>query len=187
MCKKMFTHGLKLVKYILMQPKILFAVLHQQTPVGNTFKLLGVMIDIRLNMADEAQRILKKARSKVKAIWSTRSHLSVKDMIKQFKSHIFCLMEFSALSIFHAAPTHLNDLDYVQDHFGSNLGLALEEAFVHHNLLPVRRIFAQIVELLWSMTTLHLICMRSTLRSKAAAALFFIWHVSMSHTVFRDL
>ena len=42
--------------------KDLFAVLHRQTPVGNAFKLFDVMIDIRPNMADEVQRILKKAR-----------------------------------------------------------------------------------------------------------------------------
>ena len=115
-----------------------FCILHRSDPHGDVFKLLGTMIDPKLVMEDEAKRIRKKARPKVKALLGTTGYYDVKAMMKQFKSHVLCLLEASSCSIFHASQVHLESVDKVQTQFVHALGLTEEEAFLTHNLAPLK-------------------------------------------------
>ena len=43
-------------------------------------------------------------------------------IIQQFKSHVRCLLEQSAVAIYHAAQTHLKSLNALQRNFVNELG-----------------------------------------------------------------
>ena len=58
-------------------------------------------------------------------------------VIQQFKSHVLCLLEQSAVAIYHAAQTHLESLNALQRNFVSELGLSEAEAFLVHKLAPL--------------------------------------------------
>jgi hypothetical protein len=73
-----------------------FCILHRSDPHGDVFKLLGTMIDPKLVMEDEANRIRKKARPKVNAFLGVTSDYDVKSMMEQFRYHVFCLLEGSS-------------------------------------------------------------------------------------------
>ena len=68
------------------------------------------MVDPKLVMDDEIQRIRRKARPKIKAILATRAVYSRKDMLLQFKTHVLCILENSNAAIYHASANHLEAL-----------------------------------------------------------------------------
>ena len=50
---------------------------------------------------------------------------------------MLCLLEQSAVAIYHAAQTHLESLNALQRNFVSELGLSEAEAFLEHKLAPL--------------------------------------------------
>ena len=57
--------------------------MHRADCVGETFKLLGVLIDPKLLMVEEIHRINQKNSTKVKAILSTKGCYSTTGMVQQ--------------------------------------------------------------------------------------------------------
>ena len=114
-----------------------FVIFHKRQNYGDDFKLLGTLVDTKLSMASECQRVRKKAAPKAQAILATRGFYSIRDLIGQFKSHVWCHLEFSSGAIYHAADSHLKDVDSVQDSFIRALGLSAESAFVDFKMPPL--------------------------------------------------
>ena len=91
-----------------------FCILHRRNCDGDTFRLLGVMVNQKLSMSDEIDRIKSKASPKVSAILSSRWFYNEQGLIQQYKSHVLPLLEFSNASIYHAAESKLDELDEIQ-------------------------------------------------------------------------
>ena len=62
-------------------------ILHKLNCSGDTFRLLGVLVDPKLSMNDEIQRIRKKARPKIHAILNTRTYYDTVGLLQQYKAH----------------------------------------------------------------------------------------------------
>ncbi len=58
--------------------------------------------------------------------------------IQQYKAHVLSLLEQSAGAIYHAADSHLDVLDSLQRRFLREIGLSENNAFLKHNLAPLR-------------------------------------------------
>ena len=58
-------------------------------------------------------------------------------MIGQFKTHVWCHLEFSHGAMYHAANVHLAALDGAQSSFTHSLGLSVEDAFLRFNFAPL--------------------------------------------------
>ena len=110
-------------------------VLHRREPLGDAFKLLGVLIDTKLNMVEEISRIKKKAAPKINGILASRRFYGEKYLIK---AHVLCLLEVSIGAIYHTAESHLDELDALQRRFIRELNLSDREAFERYNLAPLR-------------------------------------------------
>ena len=111
-------------------------VLHPFENHGAAFKLLGLMVDTDLAMDSAIDSLLSKIRPKITAILRTRGYHSVPDLITQFKTHIWGLMEANMGGIFHATSTRLAKIDHEQDRFLRELGISAEEAFEEFNFAP---------------------------------------------------
>ena len=114
-----------------------FCILHKLQCSGETFRLLGVLVDPKLTMEDEIRRIRKKARPKIIAILNTRRFYDTGGLIQQYKAHVLCLLEQSCVSIYHASQTHLEVLNRLQRSFICELGLTDETAFLQYKLAPL--------------------------------------------------
>ena len=115
-----------------------FCILHRRDFEGATFKLLGVLVDPKLNMGDEVDRIKREASPNVSAILASRWHYDERGLVQQYKAHVLCLFEFSSVAIYHAAESHLDELDAIQWRFLQALGLSAEGAFLQHNIAHLR-------------------------------------------------
>ena len=115
-----------------------FCILHRLDGFGEVFKLLGVMIDPKLNMGDEIERIKKKVSPKISAILASKWFYDTPGLIQQYKAHVLSLLEQSAGAIYHAADSHLDVLDSLQRRFLREIGLSENNAFLKHNLAPLR-------------------------------------------------
>ena len=114
-----------------------FAVLHHREGEGPDFRLLGPMFDPKLLMHKAVQKVLGKARPKVQALLQTRRFYSTGDMVRQFKTHILCILESCTAAIYHAADSILEPLDHVLETFVQEVGLTMEQAFLDYNLGPL--------------------------------------------------
>jgi hypothetical protein len=113
-------------------------VLSKTEPFGDTFRFLGPLIDCKLTMAEEVDRIRGKACPKVKAILRTRMFYNIASLISQFKAHALPHIEGSIGAIFHASSTHLNRVDAIQSSFLRELGTSDGDAFLQYNLAPTK-------------------------------------------------
>ena len=111
-------------------------ILHTRRPHGDAFKFLGPMVDTKLVMDIEVQRIRKKTRPKMRAILRTAPFYSVVGLLGQYKAHVLPVLEGSIGAIHHASKTQLRKIDAVQDSFLHGLEISADDAFLTYNLAP---------------------------------------------------
>jgi hypothetical protein len=113
-------------------------ILHPIDGAGEPFKFLGCMFDCKLIMNQAVDKILSQIRLKVKAILRTRRYYDATELISQFKTHVWGIMEIHNGGVFHAASYLLDKFDSVQQHFLDDLGVSKSNAFLEHNFAPPR-------------------------------------------------
>jgi len=111
-------------------------ILHPSKGHGDPFKLLGCMMDTDLRMHSAIDQLLGKVRPKVTAILRTRAYYSVSDLINQFKTQIWGLMEANSGGLFHAATSLLQKIDHVQNRFLREIGISAVRGFLEFNFAP---------------------------------------------------
>ena len=111
-------------------------VLHPSEFDGEPFKLLGLMIDLDLRMHTAIDQLLSKIRPKSTAILRTRGYYSAGDLLNQYKTHVWCLVEMHCGGYFHAATTLLDKVDQVQRSFLHKLEVSESSAFLDFNFAP---------------------------------------------------
>ena len=111
-------------------------VIHPSQSHGEPFKLLGLMIDLDLRMHTAIEQLLSKIRAKSTAILRTRAYYSTPEIVNQYKTHIWGLVEVHCGGYFHAAPSLLDKIDQVQSIFLHKLGVSEKDAFLDHNFAP---------------------------------------------------
>jgi hypothetical protein len=112
-------------------------VLHRQRGQGNTARLLGSYIDPALTMSINIDKCVAKARPKACAILKCMPLYMRKDLILQFKTHVWCHLELNTGGHYHACDTVLARLDSVQRNFIRSLDLSPTRAFLDYNLAPL--------------------------------------------------
>jgi len=115
-------------------------------PLGTTFKLLGVLFDDGLMMAEAVSQLVCEAGWKVRALLRTRAYFSDAELIMLYKSHLLGFLEYRTAAIYHATRNVLEQLDAVQTRFLRKAGVNEVDALVHFRLAPlaVRRDMAML-------------------------------------------
>ena len=114
------------------------AIIHPDANVlhGDGFRLLGCFMDLDLRMRTAVDQLLAKIRPKSKAILRTRGYYSVPELLQQYKTHIWGLVECNAGAFFHVVSSLLLKIAQVQDNFLHKLNLSNSEAFLKFNFAP---------------------------------------------------
>ena len=89
--------------------------------------MLGLMIDLDLRMHSAIDQLLSKIRPKSTAILRTRAYYSDSELLQQYKTHIWCLVEMHCGGYFHAATSLLDKVDQVQKKFLHKVGISTEK------------------------------------------------------------
>ena len=74
---------------------------------------------------------------KIKAILRTRAYYDIANLILQFKTHIWGIVESRNGAIFHASTSLLDRFDSMQRGFLHELGIDESQAFLIHNFAPL--------------------------------------------------
>jgi len=114
-----------------------FVILHRSGGSGNDFRLLGPWIDNKLLMHTAVNKIMAKAKPKTRALLRTQAYYCTAQLIQQFKTHVWPLLESATGAVYHAAASTLHSLDQCQNSFVRSLGMSPETAFLDHNLMPL--------------------------------------------------
>ena len=112
------------------------AIIHTAEYSGEPFRLLGLMVDLDLRMHTAIEQLLVKIRPKSIAILRTRGYYAIPDLINQYKTHIWGLVEAHCGGYFHAATSLLDKIGQVQNSFLSKLQISEQEAFINFNFAP---------------------------------------------------
>ena len=116
-----------------------FVVLHRSSGSGSEFRLLGPWVDNKLLMHTAVNKIMAKARPKIKALLRTAPYYNAVSMVNQFKTHVLPILESATGAIYHAAASTKLPMERAQTSFLSALSLSPEEAFLEmrYNLAPL--------------------------------------------------
>ena len=91
-------------------------------------------LDLRMNTCYE--QLLGKIRPKSVAILRTRAYYDVPELLNQYKTHIWGLVEIYSCAYFHAASTLLQKITQVQQSFLHKLELSEDDACLKYNFAP---------------------------------------------------
>ena len=94
------------------------------------------MVDVDLRMHSAIDQVLSKIRPKITAILRTRGYYGTSDLILQFKTHVWGLIEINIDGYFHACSTLFAKIDSAQNHFLHELGLSSVHALEEYNFAP---------------------------------------------------
>jgi hypothetical protein len=111
-------------------------ILHPSEWHGEAFRLLGCMIDLDLRMQTCIDQLLNKIRPKSTAILRTRAYYGVPELINQYKTHVWGLVEMYSGAYFHASNTLLDKIGQVQISFLHKLDVSAKIAFLEFNFAP---------------------------------------------------
>ena len=92
-------------------------VLHRRQPAGDSFRMLGVLWDTKLTMAQACQEVAQRAGWKLGTLLRTKRYYNTSDLVKLFKCPVLQVLELPTPAVYHAATTLLDSLDRVQRRF----------------------------------------------------------------------
>jgi len=95
-------------------------------------------MDTDLRMHSAIDEFMSKIRPKITAILRTRAYYSTRDLIGQFKTHIWGLIEAHNGGYFHATSSLLEKIDHAQERFLRELEVSPEQALLDFNFAPPR-------------------------------------------------
>lgn len=113
-------------------------ILSRRSPVGDVFKLLGVVFDCKLIMSVAVHSAATKAGAKLRALLRARRYYSTADLFNQYKAHVLSLLEFPTAAIYHASNSVLDGIDSVQRRFLRELQITAKDSFLNFGLAPLQ-------------------------------------------------
>ena len=106
-------------------------------PVGETFRMLGVIFDGALTMAGAVEEVVNDATGKLRTLLRTRRYYNDAELIVLYKSHLLSFIEYRTPAIYHARRAILVRLDSVQARFLNDAGIDDVTALMEFNQAPL--------------------------------------------------
>ena len=111
-------------------------ILHPMHGEGDTFKLLGCLLDVKLNMEAMVDQTVAACRPKAKALLRTRAFYDTSSLLNQFIAHVWGFIGYKNGAVLHGS-TSIQKLDHVQKYFVKELRITEEMAFLDYNFAPL--------------------------------------------------
>jgi hypothetical protein len=111
-------------------------VLSRTDPFGDSFRILGVLFDCKLTMAQSVNALHREASWRLRTLLRVQRFHTVSELVHLFKSQIWSHIEYRTSAIFHACSTHLARIDSVQRSFLRAVGMTPEYALLEHHMAP---------------------------------------------------
>ena len=84
------------------------------SPQGPGFKLLGVHFDTGLKMEEAISKLHSAATWKVTKILRSRKYYDAEEIMTTYKTKVLSYLEYRTPAIYHAASSHLKNIDGIQ-------------------------------------------------------------------------
>ena len=89
--------------------------------MGESFRLLGIIFDLQLTMEEAIGECSIQAHWRLSSLLRSKRFFSLKDFTLLYKAHVLSYLEYRTCAITHAADSHLNALDVIQNRLLRNL------------------------------------------------------------------
>ena len=114
-----------------------FHLISRTQPSGDNFKILGVIFDPKLVMADAVESCVAAASWRIHSLIRTRRFYCDAELVNLYKAHVLSYIEYRTCAIYHASVSVLAPLDALQTRFLRSLGISAGDALIHFNLAPL--------------------------------------------------
>ena len=104
---------------------------------GPNFKILGILFDCRLIMADAVHECTVSCGWKLESLLRSRRFFCDSELVNFFKVHVLSFIEYRTAGIAHASASVLAPIDRIFDRFLRQLGISIFDALVYFNLVPL--------------------------------------------------
>ena len=108
------------------------------TPVGKSFKLLGIHFDLNLTMIECNCMLCTEASWRVRILLRAKRFYSPGQMIMMYKARLLSFLEYRTAAIYHACSNHLQRLDRIQENFLRAIEVTPKGAIGRFGLAPLR-------------------------------------------------
>ena len=88
-------------------------------------------------MEDDIQHLVNTLRPKFRAILRTRGIYTTRELLNQFKPHVWSKVEYHTAAIYHCSQILINKMDQIQRTFLHELQITDENAFLEFNFAPL--------------------------------------------------
>ena len=112
-------------------------ILSRTRPLGDSFKILGVLFDVKLIMSEAVEKSVADAYWRVYSLVRTRRFHNDAELVGLFKAHVLSFIEYRTSAVYHASSSVLAPLDAVQTRFMNSLGISAMDSLMHFNLAPL--------------------------------------------------
>ena len=106
-------------------------------PVGQTFRMLGVLFDGSLVMDEAVDELVTEAGWKLRTLLRTQRYYTDAELILLYKAQLLSFIEYRTPAIYHATRNLLGKVDAIQTRFLRNAGVDEVTALMHFNLAPL--------------------------------------------------
>ena len=112
-------------------------ILCSKQPVGDNFKILGILFGTKFVMHSVVVSIVAEASARIKMLRCVRHFYQKSELIALYKSHVLTFLESSIPAYYHAHPSNLKLLDEVQSDFIESILVSKKDALLIFNLGPL--------------------------------------------------
>ena len=106
-------------------------------PVGESFRLLGLIFDGTLEMDEAINELVTEVGWKLRTLLRTQRYYTDAELILLYKAQLLSFIEYRTPAIYHATRHLLSKVDAIQTRFLRNAGVDEVTALMHFNLAPL--------------------------------------------------
>ena len=110
----------------------------RRSPVGDHFKLLGVLFDAKLEMFAAACAIASQAGTHLRTLLRGSRFFGIEELVRLYKANVLSYIETWTPALYHAAPLTLSCIDALQDTFLCHVDISPSTALDRFGLVPLK-------------------------------------------------
>ena len=114
-----------------------FHIFYRFVPVGDSFKILGILFDPKLLMYGAVDSCIAACSWKIYSLIRTRRFHTDADLVGLYKAHVLSFIEYRTSAISHASTSVLEPLDNIQIRFLRTVSISADDALFYFNLAPL--------------------------------------------------
>jgi len=112
-------------------------VLCKDKPVGDNFRVLGVLFDSKPTMVPAVKETVTEAKWRLRVLERSAKYFTVPQLVKKYKARVLSYVEYRTAAVYHATDTVLEPLNNLQERYLRRFGITEIDSLINFRLAPL--------------------------------------------------